>query len=453
MIIGVTGLSVGLLLGGLALVAVLGVVLQRSVDSELDRSATDVAALVNAGALPQPVPVAGTAVVQVVDAQGRVRAASIDGDRLVPMLHPDELLRARTGQKLFVPGDRLGLDDEVRVVAVAAGPPNDPQTVLVGRSMSDVLKGIHALRATLLIVFPLLVLGLAAVAWRVIGATLRPVETLRTGAEEITGAGQSGRLPVPAGEDEIHRLAVTLNGMLDRLDRGRARQREFVADAAHELRSPLTNMRAELEVAQRLGSTTDWPALADDLLLDTARLSKLVDDLLLLARSDASAAPSRTVRLDLSTVVKEVADRYPSVTLEATDCPLWILAQPDTIGRVVANLLDNAVRHTRTGVWVTTRADGADQVVTITDDGPGIPEVDRDRVFERFTRLDDGRARDAGGAGLGLAIVRELVSQHRGRLTLGDADPGLRVELRFPATREGGLPAAPPAQPAPAARP
>jgi signal transduction histidine kinase len=212
-------------------------------------------------------------------------------------------------------------------------------------------------------------------------------------------------------------------------------------------------MRAELEVAQRLGSTTDWPALADDLLLDTARLSKLVDDLLLLARSDASAAPSRTVRLDLSTVVKEVADRYPSVTLEATDCPLWILAQPDTIGRVVANLLDNAVRHTRTGVWVTTRADGADQVVTITDDGPGIPEVDRDRVFERFTRLDDGRARDAGGAGLGLAIVRELVSQHRGRLTLGDAGPGLRVELRFPATREGGLPAAPPAQPAPAARP
>lgn len=318
--------------------------------------------------------------------------------------------------------------------------------------MSDVLKGIHALRATLLIVFPLLVLGLAAVAWRVIGATLRPVESLRRGAEEITGAGQSGRLPVPAGEDEIHRLAVTLNGMLDRLDRGRARQREFVADAAHELRSPLANMRAEIEVAQRIGPTTDWPALADDLLLDTARLSTLVDDLLLLARSDASAAPARTVRLDLSTVVKEVADRYPAVTVQSIDCPLWILGERDAIVRVVANLLDNAVRHTRTGVWVSTRADGPDQVVTITDDGPGIPEADRDRVFERFTRLDDGRARDAGGAGLGLAIVRELVGHHRGRISLGDANPGLRVELHFPATPAAAPSITTSAQPAPAAR-
>jgi signal transduction histidine kinase len=383
-------------------------------------------------------------VVQVVDAKGRVRAASIDGDRLVPMLHPDEMARARAGQRLFVAGQRLGLDDEVRVVAVAAGPPNDPQTVLVGRSMSDVLKGIHALRATLLVVFPLLVLGLAAVAWRVIGATLRPVESLRRGAEDITGTGQSGRLPVPAGEDEIHRLAVTLNGMLDRLDRGRARQREFVGDAAHELRSPLANMRAALEVAQRLGPATDWSALADDLLIDTARLSKLVDDLLLLARSDASAAPPSTVRLDLSTVVKDVAGRYPAVRLDLAKYPVWIVGERDAIGRVVGNLLDNAFRHTRTGVWVATRAEGPHQVVTITDDGPGIPEADRDRVFERFTRLDDARARDAGGAGLGLAIVRELVNRHRGRISLGDAGPGLRVELRFPAAPSAALPAAPP---------
>jgi signal transduction histidine kinase len=435
MIIGVAGLGVGLLLGGLVLVAILGLVLQRSVDSELDRTAEDVAALVDAGALPQPVPVAGTAMVQVIDAQGRVRAASIDGDRLVPMLHPDELAKARRGVRQFIPGDRLGLDGEVRVVAVTAGPANDPQTVLVGRSMSDALKGIHVLRGTLLIVFPLLLLALAAVAWRVVGATLRPVEALRQGAEEITGTGQSGRLPVPAGEDEIHRLAVTLNGMLARLDSGRARQREFVADAAHELRSPLTNMRAQLEVAQRLGPASDWPALADDLLLDTARLSKLVDDLLLLARADPATAPAPTCPIDLSTVVNDVAARYPTVRVEGPSGPLWMVGEPDSIGRVVANLLDNAVRHADSTVTIGTGNLGANHLVTVTDDGPGIPLADRDRVFERFTRLDDGRARDAGGAGLGLAIVRELVRRHGGAVSLGDAKPGLRVEVCLPASR------------------
>jgi signal transduction histidine kinase len=436
MIIGITGLCAGLLAGGLVLVAVLGIVLQRSVDAELDRTAHDVAALVNAGALPQPVPVAGTALVQVVDAKGRVRAASIGADRLVPMLYPQELGLARppVGAKLFIPGDRLGLDGDVRMVAVGAGPANDPQTVLVGRSMSDALKGIHALRATLLVVFPLLVLVLAAVAWRVIGATLRPVEALRTGAEEITGTGQSGRLPVPDGSDEIHRLAITLNGMLARLDSGRLRQREFVGDAAHELRSPLTNMRTQLEVARRLGDTVDWPAVADDLLADTTRLARLVDDLLLLARSDASTKLPTASAVELSTVVREIGCRYPSVRVEPFTRPLWVVGDRDALGRVLANLLDNAVRHTRTTVTVGTCAAGADALVTVTDDGPGIPEADRDRVFERFTRLDDARARDAGGAGLGLAIVRELVRRHGGTVSLVDAHPGLRAEVRLPAT-------------------
>jgi signal transduction histidine kinase len=180
---------------------------------------------------------------------------------------------------------------------------------------------------------------------------------------------------------------------------------------------------------------------------------------LLLARSDASARPALTTRVDLSTVVKEVAGRYPTVTLDVADGPLWIVGEADGIGRVVANLLDNAVRHSRSRVAVTARPDGATQVVTVTDDGPGIPEADRERVFQRFTRLDDGRARDAGGAGLGLAIVRELVDRHRGQVTLGDAEPGLRVELRFPAAPAGvdapvasgtGAPPAAPARPRPA---
>jgi signal transduction histidine kinase len=440
MLIGVLGLCLGLLVGGLALVAALGFVLQRSVDTETRRTAEDVAALVNAGALPEPVPVAGSDRVQVIDAAGRVRAASIEADRLVAMLHPDEIRRVRAGEALFLDGDRVGLPSPVRVVGLAAGPAGDPQTVVVARSMSDVLKGVHVLRTTLFVVFPLLVLALAAVAWRVIGATLRPVEALRRGAEEITGTGRAGQLPVPAGNDEIHSLAVTLNGMLDRLEVGRNRQREFVADAAHELRSPLANMRVQLEVAQRLGPAAEWPSVSEDLLTDTQRLARLVDDLLLLARSDESSVVNRPERVDLVSLLRSIGTRYPTVTLALPDEPLWTMGEPDALSRVVANLLDNAVRHARSSVRLGASGYGDSCVVSVTDDGPGIPAADRDRVFERFTRLDDGRARNDGGAGLGLAIARELVRRHGGTVTLTDASltgptpgpgPGLRVEVRL----------------------
>jgi signal transduction histidine kinase len=296
---------------------------------------------------------------------------------------------------------------------------------------------VRLLRNILLVAFPLLLVLLAAVAWRVIGLTLRPVEALRTGAEEITGGARPGQLPVPASHDEIHRLAITLNGMLDRLEAARARQRAFVADAAHELRSPLTNMRTQIEVAQRLGERTEWPAVADDLLLDTQRLSRLVDDLLLLARSDDTGTRAlRSVPVELGELVTSLAERYPSppVTATVAEDPLWISGEPETLARAVANLIDNAVRHTRTTVRVETSADGPYHLVTVTDDGPGIPIEDRARVFDRFTRLDDARARDAGGAGLGLAIVLELVRRHGGTVRLADANPapGLRAEIRLP---------------------
>jgi signal transduction histidine kinase len=322
-------------------------------------------------------------------------------------------------------------------VAVAAGPAGDPVRVLVARPLSDLTQSVNLLRTTLLIVFPLLVALLALVGWRVVGATLRPVEALRAGAEEITGGSRSDRLPVPDSGDEIHRLAVTLNDMLQRLDAARLRQRAFVADAAHELRSPLTNMRTELEVAQRLPDTTDWPALADDLLTDVDRLGRLVNDLLLLARADDGSARAPTGRsepVELGQLLGEVAARYPKVWYERPAAPLRIRGERDAIGRVVANLLDNAVRHAAAEVRLSVAADGAYQMISVSDDGPGIPAADRERVFDRFTRLDDARARDAGGSGLGLAIVRELVRRHGGTVALRGASPapGLRVDVRLP---------------------
>ncbi|WP_433271107.1 ATP-binding protein [Micromonospora vinacea] len=460
MAIGVLGLTVGLALGGVVLLGALGFVLQRTVDTDAFRTADAVALLAAEDALPDPLPVAGGQVrVQVVDGQGRIRAASIDADRLVPMVRPERLNRDGR-QRLEVPAERVGLNGPVRVVAVPAGTAADPLTVLVARSMADVRHSTHVVRTILLVAFPLLVAVLAGVAWRVVGATLRPVEALRRGAEEITGRAGTGRLPVPASADEIHRLAVTLNGMLGRLESARVRQRAFVSDAAHELRSPLANIRTELEVAQRLADRTDWTAVTANLLADTERLSRLVDDLLLLARLDETPPARGTGPVELGALLTEVAARYPSLPVRVT-LPadlLWTIGPVEELRRVLANLVDNAVRHARSDVVLaaeptstagargtagttgTTGATvvpgvGAYHLVTVTDDGPGIPAADRERVFDRFTRLDDGRARDDGGAGLGLAIVRELVRRAGGSITLTDAPEqrGLQVCLLLPA--------------------
>ncbi|MFG2166316.1 sensor histidine kinase [Micromonospora chersina] len=457
LVLGVAGLVVGFALGGALLLGALGWTLQRSVDAEALRTADAVALLAAEDALPDPLPVAGGQLrVQVVDGEGRIRAASIDADRLVPMLGPDQL-RAGERQRLVVDGRRVGLTGPVRVVTVPAGTADEPRTVLVAKSMTDVRHSLHVVRNLLLVGFPLLVAGLAVVAWRVVGATLRPVEALRSGAAEITGRAGAERLPVPAGRDEIHRLAVTLNDMLDRLAASRDRQRAFVADAAHELRSPVTNMRTELEVARRLGDP-DWPAVAENLLADTERLSRLVDDLLLLARLDEQAArpdrpaPHAVGPVELGELLRGVAGRYPSppLRLEPPSGPLWTEGDPGELRRVLVNLVENALRHAHGEVRLAVtgphsgppvprqRGGSAYHLVTVTDDGPGIPAADRERVFARFTRLDDARGRDAGGAGLGLAIVRELVRRAGGAVELADAAPeaaapGLRVTVRLPA--------------------
>ncbi|WP_432417574.1 sensor histidine kinase [Actinoplanes solisilvae] len=438
MLVSIAALTLGLAAGGVLLVGVLNFALLRAVNSEAVTTAQGVAKLIDQDSLAEPIVANPAMQVQVIDSQDRVLAISANADRLVPMLHDDELRGLTDGAVREIPGSRIGLDGEARVVMVTAGPPTAPLRVLVARDTSDLSQGVRILRLALLVAFPLLVGLLATVLWRVLGAALHPVDALRAGAEEITGGGRAGRLPVPESRDEIHRLAVTLNGMLHRLESARIRQRAFVADAAHELRSPLTNMRTELEVSQRLPDT-DWQALSTDLLTDVERLTRLVDDLLLLARSDDGgtgrviSAPFRSV--DLGALVGTVTDRYPSVSYLRPAAPMEVTGEPDALGRVVANLLDNAVRHAKSRVQVTVSAQGSHRVITVTDDGPGIPDADRERVFDRFTRLDDARARDAGGSGLGLAIVRELVRRHGGTVTLSDAGPGLRVDVRLPALR------------------
>lgn len=436
--------AVGLLVGGVIVTAALGFTLQRSVDNEARQAGADVAALIAENALSDPIPVAGDQVVQVVDDQGRVLAASINADRLVPMLRDRELAQLGEGGRTFVDGERIGVEGLVRVVAV---PATEGRIVLVAKSMADLRHSMRVVNHILLVAFPLLLAGLVVITWRLVGATLRPVEALRAGAADISTSGRPATLPIPEAHDEIHRLAVTLNDMLARLETARAQQRAFVADAAHELRSPLANMRTELEVAQRLGAGTDWPELVEDLLADTKRLARLVDDLLLLARADeAPAAVAAAEPVELGSLLRSVAQRYAGARAQVTvdDSPeAWTLGEPEALRRVVANLVDNAVRHAQSQVTLAVVPGSTQHLVTVVDDGPGIPAADRERVFGRFTRLDDARARDAGGAGLGLAIVRELVRRHGGTVRLDEADPrtgsGLRAEVRLPAAPEHDL--------------
>ena len=433
--LGVTGVALALALGSLVLYAVLTFTVNRTVDDGAFASARAVAAMVSDNAVPSPLPVSGSQVVQVVDGSGAVVSASVSADRLTPLLRPPELARALAGQRIPIPGARAGLSGTLRAIAVRAGPSHAAQSVIVAVPVNDIEQAQSVLRTTLLLAYPPLVVVMALIAWRVIGSTLKPVETLRSGAARISGSDQDERLAVPESADEIRALALTLNDMLDRLAAARGRQRAFVADAAHELRSPLASMRTQLEVAQHLGEGGE---LATDLLADVARLSTLVEDLLLLARAGSDTAhPALRESVDVRALLVATAERYAGarVPVSVTGGPaVYANVNADELRRVLANLVDNAVRHASSAVVLAVRADNGGAVLTVVDDGPGIPADERERVFERFARLDDARDRDAGGTGLGLAIVRELLRRSEASISLQEnpSGPGLTAKVHLP---------------------
>ncbi|WP_164836163.1 HAMP domain-containing sensor histidine kinase [Actinacidiphila soli] len=263
---------------------------------------------------------------------------------------------------------------------------------------------------------------------------------MRAEAAEITGSDLHRRIPEPVGQDEIGRLARTLNSMLGRLESSAARQRRFVADASHELRTPLTSIRTSLEVGLAHPDRAPWPELAERAVTETSRLQHLVDALLLLARYDDSALLNRREHLDLAALAREVVAAVPSdVPVEVQlDAAVHMAGDPGQLNRLVRNLLDNAVRHARTKVSVTVTTDGPHTaLIEVADDGPGIPTADHERVFDRFVRLQSARTRhhgDATGTGLGLSIARDITTAHGGSITLADTPggPGARFVVRLP---------------------
>ncbi len=442
MVVGLLGLAAAQAIGSVALAAALHVATERRVERDARATAAEVAGLVDAGRLPRTLPVSGVEIVQVLDRRGRVVSASQNADPLTAMLRAAEARRALE-DPVTVAGSRAATGSRLQVWATRVVGGDRHRTVLVAEPIDERISSDVALRRVLVVGFPLLLLVLGLIAWRVIGAALRPVEQLRSAADRISGSARGERLPVPPSEDEVHALAQTLNSMLDRLDRAREREADFVADAAHELRSPLASMQMQIDVARRLG---EGGALAEELHEDVVRLGGLVDDLLALARLDAARGGRPLVEAEPVPVRPALADAArqwtsSKVRIEvAPGADVSVSMGPGELDRLLANLVGNAARHAGTvRLSASGPAPAPDSglaqraVVVVEDDGPGIPPTERDRVFERFTRLDEARDRDAGGAGLGLAIVRELARGRGGEVRLGDSPlGGLRVELLLP---------------------
>ncbi len=334
-----------------------------------------------------------------------------------------------TIRKIEYGGTEVEVDTETLRVAAAATA--DGGLVVVGSETEQIERSRSVERTALAIGVPLLVLAAGLLAWRIVGAALRPVEALRRDVDELAGTG--GRVGVPDTGDEIHDLAVTMNELLERTDAHQAEQRRFIADASHELKSPVANLRVVVETSPALAAVPDEQAV---LVGETERLQGLIDDLLFLARTEAGHGAARvSVALDdlVFDVVERVQPRESDLAIDVGGVePTIVHGRAPALARVVANLVDNAVRHADRRIAVQVRAEDGRAVLAVGDDGAGIPVADRERVFERFTRLDDARTRGGGGSGLGLAIVRRIAEDHGGsvsidRSSLGGAE--VTVEL------------------------
>ncbi len=374
-------------------------------------------------------------VAQIIEPDGSVRATTANASPAAPIAPP-----ATTTAVRITTASGLGDEDaDYRLARRLADDGQESPTVAVGLPLDDVDETTRALVLALVVGVPGATALLAAVVWWLVGRALAPVEEIRSEVAAIGGRDLDRRVPEPAGDDEIGRLARTMNDMLARLQDARDRQDRFVADASHELRTPLTRMRSELEVDLAHAETADRETTERSVLEEVGSLEHLVDDLLLLARLDA-ARPRRPTPIALDEVVAAEVDALApgtttEVVVDATG-PSPVVGDGEELRRVVRNLLANAVRHARSRVTVALRADAHQVTLVVADDGPGIPPTERDRVFERFTRLDDARSVDTGGAGLGLAIARELVVRHGGTIAVEDSPGGgAALVVRLPAAR------------------
>lgn len=409
-----------------------------SVQHYTAQAGSAIAAQVASQWLPDPIPMPvgpGVPRVQVLDSRGSV----VTGDpssASQPAMY--RLPAGPSRQQVTIGSLPLMGGSSATVYAVRVKTPGGPETVVAAMPLTGVAARVtEATGATAESgAGALIVVGV--VAWLTAGRVLRPVERMRTRAAAITvSADPSGRLP-ESGTDELGKLAGTLNAMLASLELSAERQRRFVADAAHELRTPLAGLTAALEIAeQHPGISRD--TLVGELLAGHRRLSRTLNDLLVLAALDGRAHDAM-LPVDLAGVVTDCSRRSApagmSLRVGILERAVVFGSEPQ-LSRMAGNLVDNALRYARSKVELSITASPGWARISVTDDGPGIPEADRDRVWDRFVRLDDDRSRASGGSGLGLAIVREIAVAHGGEASVGNASPGPGAEfvIRLPLHR------------------
>ncbi len=376
---------------------------------------------------------------QVITSDRQVVSASDEDMRTDPLLEADQVATVLREHSLFV--DVLDDDGEGhRALAVPLD--REGRRILLAVAELESVEGAQAGLLRLAVLgSPLAGLLAGAAGWFVAREGLRPIARMTADAKRISARDPFPRLAVPATRDEVAHLGTTLNELLDRIEEGRRREREFTADASHELRTPLAVLRAELELARGHATDDRFVSALDSALEESDRLARLVDDLLLLARTDAQQDSAHAL-IDVADAIdpllpgfRTLAQKRGVALLKKGDGDAVVRADARALGRAVANLLDNAVRHAPEGGTVTVeishRPDGT--AITVTDDGPGVPPAERDRMTQRFAQLDR-TAGTIGGAGLGLAIVASVTAAHSGRLEISDADSGqgLAVTIELP---------------------
>jgi signal transduction histidine kinase len=372
--------------------------------------------------------------VQVVNAQGKVIAASpsVDGEKPILTLRPD----VGTSQTRITDTLPIGEGNDFVVVAQGARTPDGPVTILVAESLEVVSESTAIVVGLLMVGYPLVLAAVGGTSYWLVGRALAPVEQIRSRVATIHGTSKdSDRVQIPDTHDEISRLAETMNAMLDRLHAAGASQRRFVADASHELRSPLATIRAVHEIAALHPDAQEWDEAGTEVLSELDRVDKLVADMLLLARADERGIPITLEEVDLEDLLHKEADRLRrlhGLTITVHAPPVRAVADRHQLARAVRNLTDNAARHCVSRIELRLSESGPYATIDVIDDGPGISPAERDRIFDRFVRLDQSRARTQGGAGLGLSIAREVALSLGGTLDLVDSHVGARFSLTIP---------------------
>ncbi|WP_067827624.1 sensor histidine kinase [Actinomadura kijaniata] len=400
---------------------------------EVQNAARRTSGAVRDGTLPTPIPddSGGRLLVQVVGPRGHVLDATPAAAGRPPVSRKWPPPTERVQDFTECHGRGLGRECVVlEAIRVTTAP--DSVVVYAARPLPSYL--VTGLLEVLLGAAVLALSSLVAwTTWRIVGRTLRPVEQIRAQLSEISASDLSRRVPQPPGEDEIAQLARTANETLDRLEQAVSRQRQFASDASHELRTPIAGLRANLEDAAMYPDDTDLREVVRSALRDTDRLESIVTDLLLLARIGTGGSAAQEV-VDLSELTRAELERRPFLLKIESDLAdgVHVRGVRMQLVRLLNNLLDNADRYADTRVRVTITPEGDHAVLRVADDGAGIAAEDRERVFERFTRLDSARSRGAGGTGLGLAIAREIAHAHSGTLTIEDVPRGASFAFRVP---------------------